>query len=1120
MPFKKDVSPRVFNYIQNLNIKALSRCSEAELRPILPCLVRMSLICPLDISKKCSDEKMDILTIVSGIDVVNSLVALLSLDFHTLEADVRKEQQLRQKIGSNLADSVLIGSLPNGLALEYERSDMTRRLRFALSEVLFVQSQILESHSEGGHVNEEFYVKSSELFDTEIYVEEVADIICLALAELPTLLNLVQMTETMLHVNNGPSIICRIVANFPDSFREVTTNLIQKADKQEDCQACTIRTTALQMLCKMNPSQALAVRSKCVEFNRLPALAISLSLDSNSNDGDSDMVAFISGVLLGNDQGIRNWLAMFIRTGQKRKGELSSTALQQLRDELLKRLQSIINSSHNGQLPNSLVVQASALLRLYCALRGIAGIKFQDEEVNLIVQLLISHPNPTPAGVRFVSIGLCMLIACPSLISLPELERKSIEWVQWLVKEEAYFESASGVSASFGEMLLLMAIHFHSNQLSAICDLVCSTLGMKIPIRHNNMNKMKQVFTQEIFTEQVVTAHAVKVPVTFNLNANMSGFLPIHCIHQLLKSRAFAKHNVNIKGWIYKQICVSTNPLHPVLPMLVEVYVSSVLTSSSGSTNKPLTENEIRKVFESSVFGEYFRSREKKIFMDYDNLENNHDLVVTEISLTPQLLLLYYLLLYEDYRLNNAQNLAVSGRKIKTYSPEFLSELPIKFLLYHAQKDQWSYSTLFGPLLKLLTTHFPHLTLVEDWLDDISKKSFIKKQPHLSEFALIEAFNLIQTNPNRLSTILQTLLKMESIDIWFFAEVFTQHATSMLPENIPRFLQDLYKDVWFKLNSVLPRRLWVLTVKNLVGNFTGLTRIDVAEDPLQIMRCDERVFRSAPIYSIVLRVLRASLASSRSQLCQHLQANPKIDIAGQVINDSEREEMCRALIAAQDSASVQMLLETCLETEKDRLKPEKQLALREVRSLVCSYLHQVFIADPTLAKLVHFQGYPSQLLEVTVKGVPSMHICLDFLLELMQQPSLNKQIFAIQLLSYLSLQYSLPKSMNLCVTALNLLYALLGSISSNQRIKLFTPILPALVRISEAFPPLVEDVTQLLLQLGRVSKSQASLCSQFDNHMGKSDEIVTEESQKLCELTQKTFAMILERAVLKTNVYS
>lgn len=50
-----------------------------------------------------------------------------------------------------------------------------------------------------------------------------------------------------------------------------------------------------------------------------------------------------------------------------------------------------------------------------------------------------------------------------------------------------------------------------------------------------------------------------------------------------------------------------------------------------------------------------------------------------------------------------------------------------------------------------------------------------------------------------------------------------------------------------------------------------------------------------------------------------------------------------------------MLLETCIETDEDRKHPGKLLALQEVRSLVCCYLHQAFIADTTLAKLVHFQ---------------------------------------------------------------------------------------------------------------------------------------------------------------------
>ena len=96
------------------------------------------------------------------------------------------------------------------------------------------------------------------------------------------------------------------------------------------------------------------------------------------------------------------------------------------------------------------------------------------------------------------------------------------------------------------EMLLLSAIHFHAGQLSAVAELVCQTLGIKMSVRTNAMTRVKQIFTQEIFTELVVAQHAVKVPVTPDLSAaSGSGFLPVHCIHQLLRSRVFSKHRVS-----------------------------------------------------------------------------------------------------------------------------------------------------------------------------------------------------------------------------------------------------------------------------------------------------------------------------------------------------------------------------------------------------------------------------------------------------------------------------------------------------------------------------------------------------------------------------------------------
>lgn len=51
--------------------------------------------------------------------------------------------------------------------------------------------------------------------------------------------------------------------------------------------------------------------------------------------------------------------------------------------------------------------------------------------------------------------------------------------------------------------------------------------------------------------------------------------------------------------------------------------------------------------------------------------------------------MLYYLLHYEDVRLSTA---TTNRSKVKAYTQEFLSELPIKYLLQQAQKDQASYS--------------------------------------------------------------------------------------------------------------------------------------------------------------------------------------------------------------------------------------------------------------------------------------------------------------------------------------------------------------------------------------------------------------------------------------------
>lgn len=89
------ISSRAFIAMQNLAIADLAKCNEKELLPLLPCLVRMTILKQLDNTKATIDIRSQILAILVSIEEVNNIVSLLGIDFHELETDVRKEQQLR-----------------------------------------------------------------------------------------------------------------------------------------------------------------------------------------------------------------------------------------------------------------------------------------------------------------------------------------------------------------------------------------------------------------------------------------------------------------------------------------------------------------------------------------------------------------------------------------------------------------------------------------------------------------------------------------------------------------------------------------------------------------------------------------------------------------------------------------------------------------------------------------------------------------------------------------------------------------------------------------------------------------------------------------------------------------
>uniref|UniRef100_A0A672T4V9 Integrator complex subunit 2-like n=1 Tax=Sinocyclocheilus grahami TaxID=75366 RepID=A0A672T4V9_SINGR len=844
------VSPYAFEAMQKVDVARLAALSDPELRLLLPCLVRMALCAPADQSNAWAQDKKLILRLLSGVEAVNSIVALLSVDFHALEQDARKEQQLRHKAGGSNSESILVSQLQHGLTLEFEHSDPLRRLRLALSELLAIMNKVADS-------NGEFFLKSSELFESPVYLEEVADVLCILQAELPSLLPIIEMAEALLHVRNGEWFLCLLVANVPDSFSE--------------------GMSIISYLCEA-PFRAIIN----VFFLHRPT----------------------------------------------------------------------------------------------------------DEEAEQLLQLMTSRPPATPAGVRFVSLSFCKLLAFPTLVSTPEQEQLMVMWLSWMIKEEEYFESAAGVSASFGEMLLLVAMYFHSNQLSAIIELVCSTLGMKIAIKPSSLSKMKTIFTQEIFTEQVVTAHAVRVAVTNNLSANITGFLPIHCIYQLLRSRAFTKHKVSIKVILMPE-----------------------------ATNQPITEQEILNVFQGLAGG------------DGGKVRSQH-------TITTQLLILYYILSYEEALLANTKTLALMQKKPKSYSPALMDQIPIKHLIRQAQGLQQELGGLHSALLRLLATNYPHLCMVEDWISEeevtgtlplLRKMLLTSSSCKYSQTQLREAFQNVLSGGPRLLRILEHLTLLSAGDLIPYAEALTASMGLLLEDGVSRRILQTVNKLWMVLNTVMPRKLWVMTV-NAQQPLVKLlrqqryTQNDLMVDPLIVLRCDSRVFRYYLNPIIHANCYADNILKKKS--------NYKIDEIFLILHYRSKVWGWQDFLVTLLFRDQFTLLTSCL--------------------LTCI-------------------GYPQALLPLTVAGIPSMHICLDFIPELLAQPQLEKQIFAIQLLSHLCTQYALPKSLSVARLAISVMGTILTVLTRAKRFAFFMPTLPCLVSFCKAFPPLFDDVMSLLVQVGQVS---------------------------------------------------
>lgn len=205
---------------------------------------------------------------------INSIISLLSYDFQALEVDLRKELEQRVVYRTNLNDLKTSINENTIISLDFSRNENFCRFRLIINELLQMQQLIILINT--AQLKETFY--KSELFELDVYINEISDVICCAMYELPNTLRLLDVVESLLYVKIGPRLICRIAANFSEHFEEICLSLLRnsKHAEKEESLIGKIRTNVLRNLCRMNPDCVSVVKSAAIDMAKMPALCLHL----------------------------------------------------------------------------------------------------------------------------------------------------------------------------------------------------------------------------------------------------------------------------------------------------------------------------------------------------------------------------------------------------------------------------------------------------------------------------------------------------------------------------------------------------------------------------------------------------------------------------------------------------------------------------------------------------------------------------------------------------------------------------------------------------------------------------------------------------------------------------
>uniref|UniRef100_A0A915LQM7 Uncharacterized protein n=1 Tax=Meloidogyne javanica TaxID=6303 RepID=A0A915LQM7_MELJA len=725
----------------------------------------------------------------------------------------------------------------------------------------------------------------------------------------------------------------------------------------------------------------------------------------------------------------------------------------------------------------------SRVVLLVSLIASCSSLRISNDESRQWVSFLANKTNTDDVSLK---IALATILASPNLM-LDQVSFRDEKIGKSLSSFFSYLHSLiqKPEYAPLSNVMILIYVHLVTDNAEDLSILLSNILGHKVPKTLSKQPFVKELYIGNAINQQDVAQKAANINITKRLNATMSGYLPVHCICAMLHWRSFSKYSTSINEWVKTQMLECHTPIHPIVPHLLENFASSCITSETyPHFNQSIDEKFFQEIFSGEIF-------------------DDSKLVIRLLSLA--------FLIAFTFKLDSSSN--KEGGTIKTpkaYSQSLWKSIPIRYLLIVADMRHSDFQHIRLMLQRYLVLSLPHLLPEQMHFDSFKGQTthvFSRGKRNIvpvSEFgcALEDA-----TNGHgffKLSKLTDLLLNLPiQSQMPHFENILQAMTVSLDEERWPRALVEKLALLWERFDSVLPRRLHEDTIRLWLKSpqASQIPNLDdrdndfiISHTPLILFRADSRVFKSPPHLKCFCRLLAFYLAASRDanylKLTRAIAYNTKSEMA-------EKEELLRSFIGTQRLAVVQVFIELC---DGD---PKNIPNLEEIQQILCSQIHQFFIADTHLPKLVHFNMYPLRLIPVIVKKVPSTHVLINSINELLTGGNLERRIFTIVLMTELLENYKIPPAFAALTLISDLLDTLISNIINEEFIILMLNITTSLARLIMLSPFHAEHFLATIYRTRKLALNRLALYTSYTKARISPEQKLIEMIDKVLEKLPK-----------------